>query len=487
MVSNQNRTPLFDALKAYQERNVIPFDVPGHKHGAGLKEFGEFVGNKVLQIDVNSMKPLDNLNNPISVIKEAEDLAAEAYWADHSFFLVNGTTSGVQAMIMSVCEPGDKIIMPRNAHKSAINGLILSGAIPVYIQPEINERLGIAMGVTLENVEKAIARNFDAKAIYLINPTYYGVTSDIKSIVKIAHKYGMAVIVDEAHGAHFRFHDELPYDAIELGADMCAVSMHKTGGSLTQSSLLLIKEGLVDEKTVRTVLSLTQTTSASYLLMVSLDIARKTLAINGQALLSETLRLARYAREEINKIDGLYAFGKELVGSPGVFDFDETKLGINVADLGLTGFEVYNLLRDDYNIQVEMGDAFNILALISFGDNDGTVKALIEALRDISKRFNGTKSKVSFDRVAILENPELIVSPRHAFYSRKKAVKLEESEGEISGESIMVYPPGIPIVIPGERISIDMIDYVKMLKKQNSSLQGTEDPEVEYVKVLGSL
>ena len=476
MVSNQNRTPLFDALKAYQERNVIPFDVPGHKHGAGLKEFGEFVGNKVLQIDVNSMKPLDNLNNPVSVIKEAEDLAAEAYWADHSFFLVNGTTSGVQAMIM-----------PRNAHKSAINGLILSGAIPVYIQPEINERLGIAMGVTIENVEKAIARNFDAKAIYLINPTYYGATSDIKSIVKIAHKYGMAVIVDEAHGAHFRFNDELPYDAIELGADMCAVSMHKTGGSLTQSSLLLIKEGLVDEKTAQTVLSLTQTTSASYLLMVSLDIARKTLAIHGQALLSETLRLARFAREEINKIDGLYAFGKELVGSPGVFDFDETKLGINVADLGLTGFEVYNLLRDEYNIQVEMGDAFNILALISFGDSDNTVKALIEALRDISKRFNGTKSKVSFDRVAILENPELIVSPRHAFYSRKKAVKLEESEGEISGESIMVYPPGIPIVIPGERISIDMIDYIKMLKKQNSSLQGTEDPEVEYVKVLGSL
>lgn len=487
MVSNQNRTPLFDALKAYQERNVIPFDVPGHKHGAGLKEFGEFVGNKVLQIDVNSMKPLDNLNNPTSVIKEAEDLAAEAYWADHSFFLVNGTTSGVQAMIMSVCEPGDKIIMPRNAHKSAINGLILSGAIPVYIQPEINERLGIAMGVTIENVEKAIARNFDAKAIFLINPTYYGATSDIKSIVKIAHKYGMAVIVDEAHGAHFRFHDELPYDAIELGADMCAVSMHKTGGSLTQSSLLLIKEGLVDEKTVRTVLSLTQTTSASYLLMVSLDIARKTLAIHGQELLSETLRLARFAREEINKIDGLYAFGKELVGSPGVFDFDETKLGINVADLGLTGFEVYNLLRDEYNIQVEMGDAFNILALISFGDSDNSVKALIEALRDISKRFNGTKSKISFDRVAVLENPELIVSPRHAFYSRKKAVKLEESEGEISGESIMVYPPGIPIVIPGERISVDMIDYIKMLKKQNSSLQGTEDPEVEYVKVLGSL
>ena len=483
MLSNQNKTPLFDALKEYHARNVTPFDVPGHKHGKGLREFSEFVGDRVLEIDVNSMKPLDNINNPIGVIKEAQELAAEAYWADHAFFLVNGTTSGVQAMIMSVCEPGDKIILPRNAHKSAINGLILSGAEPVYMQPEINEELGIAMGVSLETVEKAIARHFDAKAIFLVNPTYYGATSDIKNIVKLAHKYGMAVLVDEAHGAHFSFHEELPPDAMELGADMCAVSSHKTGGALTQSSILLLKEGLIDPKQVKTVLTLTQTTSASYLLMSSLDVARKTLAIHGEELLTKALELSRYARKEINKINGFYAFGTELIGTPGVFGFDETKLGINVSQLGLTGFEVYDILRDEYSIQVEMGDVFNILALISTGDTIESVNTLIEALRDMSSKYRGTK--INFDKTSVLENPEVIVSPRDAFYSRKKLIKLEDAEGEISGESIMVYPPGIPIITPGERISEDIINYVKMLKNQHSSLQGTEDPEVEYIKILG--
>lgn len=483
MLSNQRRTPLFDALKEYQERKVVPFDVPGHKHGKGLKEFADYVGERVLEIDVNSMKPLDNLNNPVGVIKEAEDLAAEAYWADQAYFLVNGTSSGVQAMVMSVCEPGDKIIIPRNAHKSAINSLILSGAEPVYIQPEINERLGIAMGVTIESVEKAIARHFDAKAIFLINPTYYGTTSDIKRIVQLAHKYGMAVLVDEAHGAHFNFHPDLPPDAMELGADMCAVSTHKTAGSLTQSSILLLKEGLVDPKNVRTVLSLTQTTSASYLLMASLDMARKNLAINGEEILERALKLSRYAREEINKIGGYYAFGKELIGTPGVSGFDETKLGINVSDLGLTGFEVYDILRDEYNIQVEMGDMYNILALVSTGDDDESVQTLIDALRDLKGKYRGTK--LNFDKTSILENPDVIVSPRDAFYSRKKVVKFEDAEGEISGESLMIYPPGIPIVTPGERISADMIEYVKMLRNQQTAFQGTEDPKAEYIKVLG--
>ncbi|EOD01708.1 aminotransferase class I/II-fold pyridoxal phosphate-dependent enzyme [Caldisalinibacter kiritimatiensis] len=483
MFANQNKTPLFDALKEYYKKQVIPFDVPGHKHGKGLKEFAEFVGDKVLEIDVNSMKCLDNISNPIGVIKEAEDLAAEAYWADHAFFIVNGTTAAVQGMIMSVCEPGDKIILPRNAHKSAINGLILSGAEPVYIQPEINYELGIAMGVSLEEVEKAIVRNSDAKAIFIINPTYYGATSDIKEIVKLAHQYGIAVIVDEAHGAHFSFHEELPPEAIELGADMCAVSLHKTGGSLTQSSLLLLKEGLIDPKKVKTVLNLTQTTSASYLLMSSIDVARKMLAVHGDKILTKVLKLSRYAREEINKIDGLYAFGKELIGSPGVFDFDETKLSINVSGLGLTGFEVYDILRDEYNIQMELGDVFNILAIISVGDTKESIDSLIESLKDISKKYK--KQKITFNKGPILKNPEVIISPRDAFYSRKKVVKLEEAEGEISGESIMAYPPGIPIVTPGERISKEIIDYIKFLKNQHSLLQGTEDPYVENIKVLG--
>ncbi|MEL7596766.1 MAG: aminotransferase class V-fold PLP-dependent enzyme, partial [Clostridiaceae bacterium] len=336
--------------------------------------------------------------------------------------------------------------------------------------------------VSVENIEKAIAENPDVKAVFLINPTYYGATSDLKKIIKTAHKHGMAVLVDEAHGAHFRFHEELPMGAMELGADMSAASLHKTGGSLTQSSVLLLNEGFIDKNTVKTTLNLTQTTSASYLLMTSLDIARKMLVMEGEEVFSRILKLTRAARDEINQIKGLYAFGKELVGQQGVYNFDETKLGVCVKGLGITGFQAYDILRDEYNIQVELGDVFNILAIISVGDTEDSIKALVDALREISIKYRG--SEMRFDKVA-LKNPKIIVSPRDAFYARKKIIKLDEAEGEISGESIMAYPPGIPIITPGERISRDIIEYIKFLKNQHSMLTDTEDPYVENIKVLG--
>ncbi len=483
MSSDQNRAPLFEALKDYHKRKVVPFDVPGHKHGVGIPDMVEYFGSAMLELDVNAMKCLDNISNPIGVIKEAEELAADAYYADHAFFLVNGTSSGVQTMIMSVCEPGDKVILPRNAHKSAFTALILSGVIPVYIQPEINEELGLAMGISIESVESAIVRHPEAKAVFLVNPTYYGAISDVKSIVKLAHKYGMAVLVDEAHGAHLNFHPDLPYGAIELGADMCAVSTHKTGGSLTQSSLLLLREGIIDQPTVKTTLNLTQTTSASYILMASLDIARKQLATKGEEILTEVLKLSRWARAEINKIDGLYAFGNELIGDPGVYDFDETKLGINVRNLGLTGFEVYDILRDEYGIQAELGDMYNILAIVSLGDTQESLQALVDALKDlaVTHRIN-EEIKLT---TGILKNPDIIVSPRDAYYSEKKVVRLKDAVGEISGESIMAYPPGIPVVTPGERISEEIVEHILALKEEESLLQGTEDPYVDYIKVLG--
>lgn len=480
---NENRAPLFEAMKEYHRKKVIPFDVPGHKHGKGIMEMTEYFGETMLELDVNAMKDLDNICNPIGVIREAEDLASRAYGADYGFFLVNGTTSGVQAMIMSACEPGDKIILPRNAHKSAITGLILSGAVPIYIQPEVNEDLGIAMGVSVKNVMKTIKEHPEAKAIFLINPTYYGATSDIKSIVDISHENGMAVLVDEAHGAHMNFHKDLPMEAIAAGADMCAVSTHKTGGSLTQSSLLLLNEGRIDANTVKTTLNLTQTTSASYLLMGSIDIARKQLAIRGEEMLDKILDFSRWARKEINEIDGFYAFGKELIGTPGVFNFDETKFGVNVRKLGITGLETYDILRDEYNIQVELGDMYNILAIFSLGDDKESVGALIDALKDISRKYKNNK-EIKLTK-GILKNPEVIVSPRDAYYSRKKVVRLEDAVGEVSGESIMAYPPGIPVVTPGERISKEMVEYVNQLKAKESLLQGTEDAYVEFIKVLG--
>ncbi len=481
--NRQARTPLFDAMVAYHRRNVVPFDVPGHKHGAGLPEYREYFGNAMLELDVNSMRCLDNLCNPISVIKEAEDLAAEAYGADGAFFLVNGTTIGVQTMILAAVKPGEKIILPRNAHKSAVTSLILSGARPVYIQPEIDENLGIAMGVSLEAVARAIEQNPDARAIFLVNPTYYGAASDIKTISAMAHARNMLVLVDEAHGAHMRFHPDLPGSAMSQGADLCAVSLHKTGGSLTQSSILLMREERITYKEVKTAINLLQTTSASYLLMGSLDVARKQLALEGEAIMERVIKLCRDARERLNKIEGVYAFGNELTGSPGVYAFDETKLGINVRGLGLSGFEAYDILIDEYNIQMELGDIYNVLAIVSVGDTEESINTLCDAVEDMAAKHR--QEKPLDLKTNVLYNPTLIMTPREAHYSPKHILPLEEAVGEISGEAIMTYPPGIPLITPGERFSVEMVEYIKWLKEEDSQLQGPEDPEVNFVKVVG--
>ena len=481
---DQKQTPLFDAVKRYVDAKVVPFHVPGHKQGRGLPEFAEYVGERVLRMDANGMEDLDYANNPTGVINEAEKLMAHAFGAQNAYFLVNGTTAGVQAMIMSACEPGDKIILPRNAHKSTIGGVILSGAMPVYIQPEIDDRLGIAMGVSVDDVKKAIKENPHAKALFIINPTYYGATSDLKSIVRIAHRHDMAVLVDEAHGAHMSFHDDFPLTAMEVGADMSAASIHKTSGSMTQSSVLLLRSNIIPPEKVKQVLNLTYTSSASYILMCSLDVARKQLATRGSDMLEETLGLARWAREEINRIDGLYACGRELVGTPGCSDFDETKLGINVRGLGYTGYQMESKLRREYNIQIELSDMNNILAIVSLGDRKEDLEALVNALKDIAAQVKPTEYRYT---IPVPKNPKMIVSPRDAFYSPKKAVRLEESEGEIAGEMVMAYPPGIPVICMGERISKDIIDYIRILKEEKCQLQGTVDPYVHYIRVLGSL
>ncbi len=480
---DQKRTPLFDAVKKYVDDKVVQFHVPGHKQGRGIKELTDYIGERALQMDANGMEDLDYANNPTGVIFEAEKLLAYAFGAEKAYFSVNGTTAGVQAMIMSACDPGDKIIIPRNAHKSTIGGIILSGAMPVYIQPEINQKLGIAMGITEESLKKAIKENPHAKAVFVINPTYYGAASDLKAIVRTAHRHGMAVLVDEAHGAHMSFHDDFPLTAMEVGADMSAASIHKTGGSMTQSSVVLLRSNLISPEKVKQVMSLTYTSSASYLLMCSLDIARKQLATIGCDMLEETLKLAAWAREEINRIDGLYAFGKELVGTPGCFDFDETKLGINVSGLGYTGYQMESKLRKEYNIQIELSDLCNILAIVSIGDRKQDLEALVNALKDISSKTQAVEYRST---VMIPNNPKMIVSPRDAFYSTKKTVLLEESVGEIAGEMVMAYPPGIPVICMGERVTKEIVDYIKVLKAEKCELQGAADPYVDYLRVLGA-
>ncbi|MDF2542051.1 MAG: arginine/lysine/ornithine decarboxylase [Herbinix sp.] len=476
----QQNAPIHEALLAHKRNRVVPFDVPGHKGGRGNAELTEFLGESCLKVDVNSMKPLDNLIHPVSVIKAAEELAAQSFGAHATFFMVNGTTSAVQAMIMSTCKAGEKIIIPRNVHRSAINALVVCGAIPVYINPGVNKELGIPLGMSVEDIKTAIKEHPDAKAIFVNNPTYYGICSNLREIVTLAHNNGMLVLVDEAHGAHFYFADGLPLSAMAAGADMSAVSMHKTGGSLTQSSFLLCGDA-VNAGYVRQVINLTQTTSGSYLLLSSLDIARKHLTLHGKEIFEKTIELAEYARTEINKLGGYYAFSSELINGDTIYDFDRTKLSIHTGDIGLAGVEVYDLLRDEYGIQIEFGDIGNILAIISAGDRAFEIERLISSLSEI-KRIYG-KDKVGMLNHEYID-PDVVLTPQKAFFSNKKSLELKDSVDKISAEFVMCYPPGIPILAPGERITKDILDYIIYAKKKGSSVTGTEDMKVEHINVV---
>ena len=458
---DQNRAPIHEALENFRRMRVVPFDVPGHKRGRGNPELTEFLGQKCVGVDVNSMKPLDNLCHPVSVIREAEELAADAFGAAHAFLMVGGTTSSVQTMVLTACKRGDEIILPRNVHRSVLNALVLCGAIPVYVNPEVDQRLGISLGMRREQVAKAIKEHPNAVAVLVNNPTYYGICSDLRAIVRMAHEAGMLCLADEAHGTHFYFGGGLPVSAMAAGADMASVSMHKSGGSLTQSSLLLTGPD-VHAGYVRQIINLTQTTSGSYLLMSSLDISRRNLAQRGRQIFHQVADMAEYAREEINAIGGYYAFGKELVNGDSVFDFDITKLSV-------------------HDIQIEFGDIGNILAYLSIGDRAQEVERLVSALAEIRRRFQKDKSGL-LDQEYI--DPQVVTSPQEAFYAEKCSLPLRETEGKVCSEFVMCYPPGIPILAPGERITPEILDYIEYAKAKGCNMTGPEDPDILRLNVL---
>ena len=478
---NQNHAPIHEALETFRRMRVVPFDVPGHKRGRGNPELTEFLGQKCVGVDVNSMKPLDNLCHPVSVIREAEELAADAFGAAHAFLMVGGTTSSVQTMVLTACKRGDEIILPRNVHRSVLNALVLCGAIPVYVNPEVDQRLGISLGMKREQVEKAIKEHPKAVAVLVNNPTYYGICSDLRAIVKMAHDAGMLCLADEAHGTHFYFGGGLPVSAMAAGADMAAVSMHKSGGSLTQSSVLLTGPAM-NEGYVRQIINLTQTTSGSYLLLSSLDISRRNLALRGKEAFAGVVEMAEYARREINNIGGYYAYSRELINGDSIYDFDVTKLAVNTLDIGLAGIEVYDLLRDEYDIQIEFGDLGNLLAYLSIGDRQRDIERLVGALSEVRRRF-GKKDKANLMKQEYID-PQVAVSPQDAFYADKESLPLRETEGRVCSEFVMCYPPGIPILAPGERITGPILDYIEYAKEKGCSMTGPEDPDILRLNVL---
>lgn len=481
---DQNKTPFLTALKEYIDSEPICFDVPGHKMGSFKDDFTAILGNDIRRFDVNAPIGLDNLYNTRGVLKEAEELAAEAFHADHCLFSVNGTSGGILSMITACLDIHDKIILPRNVHKSIINALIISGAVPIYVDPLIDEKLGVACGVTVEAYIKAMDENRYAKAVMIINPTYFGVVSDLKRITYEAHKRGMIVMADEAHGSNFYFSDRLPLSAMDADVDISACSMHKNSGSLTQSSVILIKGNRVDLYEVKKAFAMFSSTSPNHLLLASIDSSRKEMVLHGKEIIDDNLNLAMYAREELNKIKGIHVYGKEYLkehNSSAVYDIDLTKLVIDVSGLNMYGYDVYKEIKKVSNVQLELGEISVVLAIIGSGTTKNHVDRLIQAFARISMdHYKDDKMELFFNYSH--RYPRMALSPRDAYDSKHKILTLDESIGQISAETVMAYPPGIPIIVPGEIISKDVISTIKFYMDEGGEV--LKDTPSGYIKVV---
>jgi lysine decarboxylase len=462
-------TPLYDALMEYVKKETVPFHMPGHKQGRVLPK--EYIEN-LAKIDLTEVPGLDNLHNPDGAILEAEKLAAKAFGSKQAFFLVNGSTAGIYAAMYAVLNPTDKVLVMRNSHKSVYNGVVLTQSIPVYLLPEIDYENGIAMGIDVEKLEEVLQKERDVKAVVVTHPNYYGFCSDIEKIVDIVHKYGKILIVDEAHGAHFPFSNNLPKTSIKAGADIVVQSLHKTLTSFTQTSILHLNSDRVDVDRLKYSLSLFQSTSPSYILMSSIDMAREYMEKEGKKRLEEIIQLSLYARREIGKIEEMKCLGEDVVGRYGIVDFDVTKLTISVKNLGIEGPEAEDFLRRECNIQVEMSDVYNILAMVTVGDDEKRVKMLLEGLKKLSKN----RKRVKFgDRILFPSLPEMVLTPSEAVRKKKVRVPFEKAEGAISADFVTPYPPGVPLICPGERIEKDMVKYIEVLYNKGIKVLGIQD------------
>ena len=467
-------------MRKYSEDGALAFHTPGHKQGLGAHPLlKELITTEGLRQEVSLMEELDDLHDPKSCIKEAQQLAADLWNADKAFFIVNGTTSAVQAMIVSTLNPGDLVLVPRNAHRCVMSGLILSGARPIYLTPEFDSEFEISLNLTVDTIREAIEKYPQAKALIIVSPNYYGIAADLVTIANLLHEHEMLLLVDEAHGAHLKFSDKLPMSAIDAGADLAAQSTHKLLGSLTQTSMLMLKSNLVDVERVKRTVSLLQTTSPNYLLLASLDIARLQMQESGTELIERAINLSQHLRSEINDMIGLKTFD-----SVDGFDLDFTKVTINVRDLGITGLEAEKILRYKYKIQCELSDMNNLLFLITFADNIQILNKLIFNLNNLLLNNKLTFTSNNFN--SHIPHSELILTPREAFYSSSISVNLKESINSICAEEVTFYPPGIPILQPGELITSEIVEYIEANKNIGRRLIGATDTSLNNIKIIRS-
>ena len=482
---------------AYREEGALAFHTPGHKQGLGAHALlRELVTEAGLREEVSLMEELDDLHEPTGCIEEAQDLAAALYGADAAFFAVNGTTGAIHAMLVAALSPGDTVLVPRNVHRSVFGGLVLADARPVYIEPVVDEALGIAHGLSTEAVREACRLHPEAKALLLVSPTYYGVASDVRAIAEIVHEAGMALLVDEAHGAHLAFSDDLPESAIAAGADLVAQSTHKLLGAMTQASLLLLREGRIEKERVERAMSLLTSTSPNYLLLASLDIARLQMAEAGAAHLARAMGLARKLRREVNAMPGLFSFGEERMGGAGAFALDPLKLTVTVTGLGLTGAEAAHILRHEHKIEAELFDAQNVLFLLTYADTEESAGRLLAALRSLAQRRTAQVATAAAAAIAVPDGgkaqvtvrlpaaPPVAIPPREAFYRRSVPCRLREAAGRIAAETIAFYPPGIPVICTGEVFTAEVCRYIEAMAAAGLKVTGAADASLRTLRVL---
>lgn len=471
-------TPIYSALKKYIGENNIRMHMPGHI-GIGMPS-EEF--KNISLMDVTEVPGLDDLHLSCGVIKKSLKLMARAFGASESYYLVNGATSGVQALFMGLSSDHEEVLVPRNAHRSFFEGMVLSGAMPVYIPVRVEKELGITLAVEPKDVENLISSNQNIRAVFVTSPSYYGTTCHIDKIAAITKSFNKVLMVDEAHGAHYPFNKSYPAPALQAGADAVVNGLHKTLPVLNQGACMHIADTLINNKRISSAYSLLTTTSPSYPIMASMELARHFMEKNGENLLEQARELSIEFRKKINQIKGIKCFGEELKSISGVQDFDHLKVLISVEGTELTGYKAAELLRQNYRIQVELAETNIILAMVSIFHKREDWERLYTSLKEIAERYSRYERQSVI--VEIPPYPQVVMSPRQAFLAEKKRVLLEESVNMIAGEMIAAYPPGIPGVLPGELITAEVLEYLKYLKKSEVHLHGPQDESLEYIMVL---
>ncbi|MCC7021668.1 MAG: aminotransferase class V-fold PLP-dependent enzyme [Thermomicrobiales bacterium] len=481
---DHSRAPILDGITDYLHRGIVPFSTPGHKLGVGADaELREVLGEAVLRADIPLGGGVGDTHFSGEALRAAEALAADAWNADRSFFLLNGSSAGNHAFLLAAVGPGDKVIVSRDLHKSLLVALILTGAEPVYLSPRLHPELNVGLGITADQVAAALDRHPDAKLVALVSPSYCGVPSDLAAIAAIAHARGVTVHVDEAWGPHFPFHPALPPSAMTSGVDGAVTSMHKVLGSLTQAAILNVRAGLVDPDRVRTTVGMAQTTSPSALILASIDAARRQMALHGRDLLDRTVALAADARRRLQAIPGIAVLDAEELG---IAEFDLTKLVVDVDALGITGYEAEQALRYRFGVGPEMSDLVGLVFLITIGDTPESVDRLVDAFATLSRehsRGGGRRAELRSSGTVIAPGRQAM-TPREAFFAQAKATPLAAANGEVSAELVIPYPPGIPVLAPGEIITDDKIAYLREGAAHGMYLSGPADPTLATIRVV---